>query len=115
MLIEVKLLNYLKSKITDVPVYSEMPAAKPSEYVLFEKTGHSQNEHIETATFAIRSVAPSLMESVELDHMVIKAMEEFDEVVNVSSVQLNADANWTNTTTKEHRQQAVFLITYMED
>ncbi|MCH4015038.1 MAG: hypothetical protein LKE64_12050 [Solobacterium sp.] len=114
-MIEVKLLQYLKSQITDAEVYGEVPANKPEKYVVFEKTGLSEKNHISMATIAIRSIAPTLYESLKLDEEVRHAMESFDTVTNISGVSLNSDTNWTNTTTKEHRQQAVFLITYMEE
>lgn len=114
MLLEEKLYDYLSGALT-VPVYAELPANRPDRYVVFEKTAMSETEHIRTATVAIRSVGQTMLDSIQIDHEVIDAMDNFTDVKNISKVQLNADANWTNTSTKEYRQQAVFLITFMED
>ena len=116
MTIEVKLYNFLKSKLdSDIVVCLERPETKPDYYVLIERTGGNETEHISDATFDIISKAPSLYKAIELDEIVRNAMDEFVGVDNVSSCVYNAGGNWTDTTTHEYRYHSTFLIKYMED
>ena len=115
MMIEVKLYNFLKSRLNDVTVCLERPETKPDYYVLIERTGGMETNYISGATVDIISKAPTLYKAMELDEKVRNAMRDFINVDNVSSCTLNATGNWTDTTTHEYRYHSTFIIKYMED
>lgn len=116
MMIEVKLYNYLKSKLdSNVTVCLERPETKPDYYVLIERAGGSESDYISSATVDIISKAPTLYTAMELDEKVRNAMRNFVSVDNVSSCTLNAGGNWTDTTTHEYRYHSTFIIRFMED
>jgi hypothetical protein len=47
-----------------------------------------------------------------LNNDVAEAMEEFAELGEVTHVELQTDYNFTDTTTKQYRWQAVYQITH---
>ena len=109
-MIEKIVLDFLEQKLT-VPVSMEVPDIGKS-YVVIEKTGGSKSNHVFSATMAVQSVAPSLIEAAELNEEVKLAMEQIEELEEVSSCSLNADYNFTDTTTKRYRYQAVFDLVH---
>lgn len=114
MIIEKKIYDYLKRKLS-VHVGMERPQNPPESYVIIERVGGNESNYISQATIAIKSIASTLFRAASLDHDVVTAMRDFAEVTNVSSCTLNADTNFTDTTTKEYRYQSTYIITYMED
>ena len=115
MILEEKILNYLQEKLS-AEVFLERPAKNiPKSYVIIERVGGMEKNLISQATIAIKSIAPTLFRAASLDHDVVTAMRDFAAVTNVSSCSLNADTNFTDTTTKEYRYQSTYIITYMED
>lgn len=110
-MIEKIVRNYLSSKLS-VPVYMEIPEAVPASFVLVEKTGSSVENHIYSATIAIKSVASSLYNAALLNEVVKSYMEFLVTDENVTRVELNSDYNYTDTETKRYQYQAVFDITH---
>ena len=104
------LLDYLGEALS-VGVYMESPE-ELTNYVLLDQTGSSRNDHIATTTIAVQSYAPSLYEAMVLNESVKSAMEGFAQLANVTRVELDTDYNFTNTTTKQYRWQAVYNITH---
>lgn len=104
------LLDYLGEALS-VGVYMESPE-ELTNYVLLDQTGSSRNDHIVTTTIAVQSYAPSLYEAMVLNESVKSAMEGFAQLANVTRVELDTDYNFTNTTTKQYRWQAVYNITH---
>ena len=104
------LLDYLGEALS-VGVYMESPE-ELTNYVLLDQTGSSRNDHIVTTTIAVQSYAPSLYEAMVLNESAKEAMEGFAQLANVTRVELDTDYNFTNTTTKQYRWQAVYNITH---
>ena len=104
------LLDYLGEALS-VGVYMESPE-ELTNYVLLDQTGSSRNDHIVTTTIAVQSYAPSQYEAMVLNESVKSAMEGFAQLANVTRVELDTDYNFTNTTTKQYRWQAVYNITH---
>ena len=104
------LLDYLGEALS-VGVYMESPE-ELTNYILLDQTGSSRNDHIITTTIAVQSYAPSLYEAMVLNESVKAAMEGFAQLANVTRVELDTDYNFTNTTTKQYRWQAVYNITH---
>ena len=113
-MLEKTLLQYLKKNL-EVPVLMEESKEKHKRYVLLEKTGSSMENHICSATVAIQSYAESMYEAAVLNEEVKGVMlYGFIKIPNVSKVKLNTDYNFTDTTRKQYRYQAVYDITYQE-
>ncbi len=110
-MIETTVLNYLNS-VLDVPVHMEKPDAEPAQYVLIEKTGSSKENFINSATIALQSYADSLYSAAALNEDVKKAMDNITILDKISSSQLNTDYNFTDTTKKKYRYQAVYDLFY---
>lgn len=112
-MIEETILTYLNSKL-DVPVYMEEPKKDtPAAYVVIEKTGSGKSNQINSSTFAIKSYNTSMYETAKLNDTVKKAMDQAISLSTVCASRLNSDYNFTDTTTKRYRYQAVYdLIHY---
>lgn len=111
MIPEKILLDYLNGSL-DVPGYVQIQAEMPERYVVIERTGSSKENYIYSASFAIQSYAESMYEAAALNEQVKDAMERMLELDTVSKVQLNSDYNWTDTTTKKYRYQAIYRIVF---
>ena len=113
-MIEKTLLDYLKTEIS-VPVRLETPEDPPASYVILQKTGSRRENRVDTATFAVQSIAPTLYEAALLNEAVKEAMDAMEDAVpGIYRVEPGGDYNFTNTATKERRYQAVYNITYKE-
>jgi hypothetical protein len=110
-MIEKILLEFLAAHL-DVPVYLEKPAKPPVKMVLIEKTGSVLTNLISGATMAIQSYGGSLVDTIELNEQVKRAMEGFIELNSIGGCDFSTDYNFTDTQTKQHRYQAVYYITY---
>lgn len=110
-MIEIIVLNHLKSKISE-PVELEKPSAQTGSYVVFEKTSSGKSNHLPSATFAFQSYGKSLYEAAALNEKVKNAVESLIELDEIRGVTLNSDYNFTDLSTKEYRYQAVYDIRY---
>lgn len=113
-MIEKIMLDYLSANLT-VPVFMEEPTDDQTSYVLIEKTGSSETNHIPTATLAFQSYGASLYDAAVLNNTVKQVVNDAIQLDTISSVRLNSDYNFTDTTTKKYRYQALFVVTYLED
>ena len=111
-MVEKTIFDYL-SGVLDVPVYMERPPEEPKSYVLIEKTGSSAGNYIESATLAVQSYAASMYDAAVLNERVKAAMEGSIERPDISRCDCNSDYNYTDTTKKKYRYQAVFDIVYL--
>lgn len=110
-MIEKIVLDYLTS-VLKVPVHMEKPKPEPEEYVLIDKTGSSNEDYINTATIALQSYAGSLYLAACLNEEVKAAMEQIVALDSISKAKLNTDYNFTDTTKKKYRYQAVYELVY---
>lgn len=112
-MIETIIKNFLESKLS-VPVLMEKPKSKASHFVLIERTGGAQSNHIPSGIITIQSYAPSMLKAAELNeevkHWMLDGNVGLVTLNEIISVSLNGDYNFTDTTTKEYRYQAVFDI-----
>lgn len=98
-------------------VYAEVPEHPPQEYVLVEKTGSRNRDHISRAMIAVQSISRDryngLAAAMTINERVKDAMSRFADLSNeIYACKLNSDYNFTNTETKEHRYQAVYSINF---
>lgn len=114
-MIEYIVYEFLKDNMT-VPVYMGIPKDPPAQMIVLEKTGSSETNHIKRATFAIQSYGKSLFEAADLNEILKEIMMDgLDGLLSlseISAVNLNSDYNFTDTTTKKYRYQAVFDIVH---
>lgn len=108
-MIEVIIKNHLDNKLTE-PVFLEKPSSSTGNYVVFEKTAGGKSNHLPSSVFAFQSYGKSLYEAVQLNEKVKTAVEGLIELDDIRGVSLNSDYNFTDTSTKEYRYQAVFDI-----
>ncbi len=110
-MIELTILNYLQGALS-VPCYMETPFDVPASYVRIQKTGGGRQDHIQNATLALQSIAPTLYEAAQLNEAVKAAMDSLQPGNGVFAAELNSDYEFTNTTTKQYRYQAVYDVYY---
>lgn len=113
-MIEKTVIDYLNTE--GVPAFAERPEREPAKpYIIVERTGSSNENHIMTATIAVQSWAQTLAEAASLNEEVKASMEFITDLDAVSACRLTSDYNFTSTALKAYRYQAVFNITYYEE
>lgn len=110
-MIEITLLNYLDAALS-VPVYMEEPETPPNSYIVIQKTGSGLENQIRAATFAVQSYGATLYDAAALNARVIEAVLAMTPADGVFAAELNSDYEFTNTSTKQYRYQAVLVIYY---
>ncbi|MDD3185912.1 MAG: hypothetical protein PHT76_11505 [Anaerostipes sp.] len=109
-MIEKIILDFLNLKL-DVKVYLEIPNNPDEKYVIIEKTGSGESNHVKSATIAIQSYADSLYRAASLNEELKSTMEKAVELEQISKCKINSDYNYTDTSSKKYRYQAVYDIT----
>lgn len=110
-MIEERIIAFLTSSLS-VPVYGEVPEGGSGDFVVIEKTGSSRENRVDSATIAVQSYSDSLANAAALNEVVKEAMLSMVWEADISAVRLNSDYNYTDTSTKRYRYQAVFVVTY---
>lgn len=108
-MIETIICEYLTKNI-DVKAYPERPKNSPDMYILVEKTGGDEKNHIGSATIAIQSYASSMFHAAKLNEKVKQAMREIVCLDSIAGVHLNNDCNFPDLERKDYRYQAVYYI-----
>ena len=114
-MIEVSLLNYLKTALSPTLVTTEIQRGTTGSFVVIEKTGSSQSDLLFHSTFAVQSYGASLYEAMSLNKLVKDAMFSAVALNEITRVELNSDYNYTDQATKQPRYQAVFDITHYKE
>ncbi|WP_262315219.1 hypothetical protein [Lacticaseibacillus parakribbianus] len=110
-MIEQTMKQFLDGRLA-APSFFEVPADAPDQFILIERTGGASRNHLSSGTFAFQSYAGSLYDAANLNEQVKEAVEAMIELDDIRSVSLNSDYNFTDTTTKKYRYQAVFDVGY---
>lgn len=110
-MIEKIILDHLNASLV-VPVVLEKPDPIEGTFVFFEKTGSSKSNRLPSSTFAFQSYGTSLYEAASLNEEVKAAVESLVTLDEIASVRLNSDYNFTDTTYKKYRYQAVYDIAH---
>lgn len=112
-MIETIILNHLSSG--GVTAYMEIPEGGGTPpFCVIERTGGGEENRIRHATVAIQSYGASLYLAAELNQTIIELMDGIADGGKVSSCRLNSDYNFTDTTKKKYRYQAVFDLVYYD-
>lgn len=112
-MIEKTVIEYLDG-LDDLSAYAERPENPPEEYLIIEKVGGGEDNHIDRATIAVQTYADSLFRAAEICREVELAMKDITDISTVSRCKLNTSYNYTDTESKKYRYQAVFDLVYME-
>lgn len=111
MLIEQIVRDFLISQ--GVAAYTEVPKeGLTTPYVVIERTGGGETEHIRQATMAVQSYGASLFMAAKLNEYVKSVMDFLPERPEVARCRLNSDYNFTDPDTGRHRYQAIYDINY---
>lgn len=111
-MIEVTTIEYLSAAM-ECPVYAEEPDQAIPRYLVIEKTGSTAEENcLFTSTIAIKSYAEDMLGAMQLNEEVKGAMLSITSVPGITDISLNSDYNFSDTTRKKYRYQAVFDITH---
>ena len=110
-MIEKTILDFLNTR-APFPVYMEVPEGGGTPpFAVIEKTGSGVIDGLVwSAMLAIQSYGATLYEAAQTNELVKAFMAEAIELTNVTRCRLNSDYNFTDTTKKLHRYQAVFDI-----
>lgn len=111
-MIEIIILNYLNANLS-VPAMMEREKTVPDKFVILEKTSGGERNHVSSATFAFQSYSKkSMYEAASLNEELKQVVKNMIALDTIASVKLNSDYNFTDTSTKEYRYQAVFDFKY---
>lgn len=112
-MIEQSVRNYLNEHL-GAPAYMERPKGVevPETYVMIERVGGSRANQIASASIAVQSYAGSMYDAAALNEEVKAVMDTMAELPEIGRVKLSSDYNFTDTTKKQYRYQAVFEIVY---
>ena len=107
--------NIILSKLAgaNITAYMEIPEGGGTPpFVVVQKTGGGEEDKLRHATVAIQSYGSTLYNAASLNESVIAAMNSLPARPEVASCRLNSDYNYTDTTKKQYRYQAVFDVVY---
>ena len=106
------LLRETLTAFLGIDVYLERPDPAPLRYVLLEKTGSGKRNRLPSSTVAFQSYAETLYQAAVLNELVKGAVERLEELPEIGNVRLNSDYNFTDSSTKQYRYQAVYDIAH---
>ncbi len=106
-MIEKKIRDYLE-KALKVPVWVEHRENEPDSFIIFEKTGGHIKNTIHHSTYAFQSYGKTLAEALKLNNKLLDYMMIFED----ANVRLNSNYNFTDTSTKRYRYQAILELIY---
>ena len=95
-----------------VPVSGDVPSPKPASFVTVEKTGGGSSNTIQSATLAVQAWAESRDAAALLCAAVETAMDGIVAHPEISRCSLSSSYNFTDTSTKRYRYQALFDVVH---
>lgn len=113
-MVETALRAYL-ADVVDVPVYLDTPPTHGPSYVTIERVGSGRSDRLTTYRMAIQSYGSSKAEAAALNEAVKEAM--LTDVVymdDIGGIRLDSDYDYTDTSTKSYRYQAVYEVVYYD-
>lgn len=112
-MIEKVVLDYLSEELSD-PVFMHYPNNAPERFYVLERTGGRIVNMLRFSTFALQSYGGSLYDTAAMNMAGINAMLAAPSLDVITSVILNSDYNFADTTRKRERYQAVFEVTHYD-
>ena len=112
-MIELDVIDYLKKQFPDIKVREEPPSGMKTPFITVEKTGSQQiSIGLYQSTIAIQSWESTKYNASKLSNEVCKAMRNISDYVPAITKSRGSDYDFTDTTTKNYRYQALFTITH---
>ena len=111
MTIEEFIILYLSGQLT-VKVCGDVPSPLEDSFVTVEQTGADRVNKIDSATIAIQSWSTSRSAAMQLNKLVLAAMEAIEAEPEISKCSLDSYYNYTDLTRKKPRYQAVFSVVH---
>lgn len=103
---------FLNARFPDAPAFGDEPKDAPPMFLTVEQVGGGVENKIPRASIAVQSWAGSRDEASQLNLRVIEAMLQAPENPEISRCALDDTYNFTDTTKKRHRYQAVFEVVH---
>lgn len=104
---ELIIFNYLKEHLG---VTVSFENCNEDEYVLIGKSGSNEDDYITSATFFIQSYSTSRYKASMLNEKVKELMDDLVKLDEISFSRLNNDYDYTDTSLKKYRYQAVYDV-----
>lgn len=116
-MIEAIVYQHMKTALNErgIQCYMTRPEDVTDQYVLIEKTGGSETNHVKRSTFAFQSYAPELLQASVINELVKEVAATLVEETEVYGTRYITDYNFTNPADKIPRYQAVFDIYYYDN
>lgn len=112
MIIELEIYKYMKE--LGFPVYMEVPKERPAEFITIEKTGGQYlGNGIYSGTLAVQTWDKTRYTAAELSSRVCEALNEAPFNVDGVMTASGSDYDFTDTTTKRYRYQALYTFKYI--
>ena len=111
-MIEIDIKKFIDENL-DYTAYMEKPNTSNDTYFVIDKVGGGQFEHINNASVAIQTYAPSKYQAALVCEMLNEAIiNDFITQPNISKVELNSSYPFPDTAEKKYRYQSLFDIYY---
>ena len=112
-MIDIIIRDYLTS--AGISAHMEIPeGGGMPPFCVVERTGGGEENHIRRATVTIQSYGDTLYHAAELSGQIIRLMDGITVLPEISACRLNGEYNYTDTTKKQYRYQAVFDVVYYD-
>lgn len=108
-MIEKTLIAYLSAQL-NVPVFMEIPSARPKEFVILHKIDAGVVNKINASSFDVGCYSTSLQKAAELCETVKSAFLNAIRLEEVCSCRLGGENSRIDTTTKSYAYECVFNI-----
>lgn len=108
-MIEAIIIEYLKTRL-NIQAYAEIPLKKPKSFVIVEKIGGGEANHIKATTVSVFSYASTLYGAAELDEKVRDAMAQIVEDERISSCKIGGEYRNIDSENKEYRYETIFNL-----
>ena len=110
-MIEKIVLDYLNEAL-EYPTYTQEQNNGEKNFYLIQKVGSSIDNKIDTSMIAVQSYAPSRIEAAEMNYAMIQAMDDIIQLDSIGKCKKNSDYDYTDTSKKRYRYQALFEIVH---
>ena len=112
-MIEKTVIAYLKKCFPQESVTAEVPSGMPDRFITVEKTGSQQlGVGLFQSTIAVQSWEKDKLSAAGLSERICEALRCMPDTVDEVTRARGSDYDFTDTTTKRYRYQAVFTLTH---
>lgn len=113
MTIEELVVKYLNDNLTGgIEAFAETPENPASKFVIIEKTSSGRVNYINSATIALQSYAPTMLDAIKLNEEVKAIMDNMVVLPEISKAAFERDYNFTDPNKKQYRYQAIYELTH---